>query len=85
MGIGKFAPQKFKGDFKEDAKIWMFQFNLFAKASKLTDTQIQSCCRCSLMSMFFCGSSISQKMLKKTKIPLSQIWYYTSRQNGSYG
>ena len=40
MDIGKFAPQKFKGDFKEDAKIWMFQFNLFAKSSKLTDTQI---------------------------------------------
>ena len=40
MDISKFAPRKFKGDFKEDAKIWMFQFNMFAEAAKFSDAQI---------------------------------------------
>lgn len=40
MDISKFAPNKFKGDFKEDAEKWIFQFQLFAKASKLSDEEI---------------------------------------------
>lgn len=40
MDISKFAPNKFKEDFKEDAGKWIFQFQLFAKASKLSDEEI---------------------------------------------
>ena len=40
MDYAKFAPEKFTGNFREDAEKWLLKVNLFTKAAKLKDEEV---------------------------------------------